>query len=161
MELEADKFWHDSIAHYEQPQVKEACLWLQNEKQLNVNLLLLICWLAERNIELTPDQIKVLLDASQEWHDQNIAMVRQLRNATKAASWMDAERREQLQQKLLESELTMERIEQQIMLEQVKGLSPTPKSPANPEQSFWNYLLLKNIPLDEEIQAQFGQLLTA
>ncbi|RCU43782.1 MULTISPECIES: TIGR02444 family protein [Corallincola] len=159
MELEADSFWQASYSHYQQPDVKDACLWLQDEKGLNVNLLLLICWAAEQGIELTPVEIDTMLTAAAEWHEQNIAMIRQLRRATEAATWMDDDKREQLKQKLLDSELTMERIEQQILVEQLKRLAPAQRNNARAEQSFWNYLLHLNIPLDEEIQAKFGQLL--
>ena len=159
MVLEAEQFWQDSNAEYQREGVKAACLWLQNEKGLNVNLLLLICWIAKQGVELSPNELEEILAAIANWHDQNISLIRQLRKATEAATWMDTTRKEQLKQKLLDSEITMERIEQQLMIEQLNRLPLKTKPNASAEQSFCNYLLLKHLALDEEIQAKFGQLL--
>src|SRR5260221_9331531 len=46
LEAVADEFWAFSLDLYAHPDVAAACLRLQDEQGLDVNLLLLCCWLA-------------------------------------------------------------------------------------------------------------------
>jgi uncharacterized protein (TIGR02444 family) len=49
----ADEFWTFSLALYARPGVADACLRLQDTHALDVNLLLLCCWLARRGCRLS------------------------------------------------------------------------------------------------------------
>ena len=49
----ADEFWAFSLELYARPGVAEACLRLQDAHGLDVNLLLLCCWLARRGCRLS------------------------------------------------------------------------------------------------------------
>lgn len=73
-------FWNYSIALYGNPEVEHACLALQNRHGLNVNLLLLACWLADQGIELdeaTHLQAEAAVSAWQEKVVQPLRAVRQ------------------------------------------------------------------------------------
>lgn len=49
----AEEFWAFSLALYARPDVAAACLRLQDAHALDVNLLLLCCWLARRGCRLS------------------------------------------------------------------------------------------------------------
>ena len=51
--LTPEIFWQFSLHYYEQGEVKEACLALQNQFNGNVNLLLLLVWMDENRLGLT------------------------------------------------------------------------------------------------------------
>ncbi|MGF1765084.1 TIGR02444 family protein [Aliivibrio kagoshimensis] len=52
MTLLAEDFWRFSLQHYSKPEVKEACLLLQNHYQGNVNLALLLAWLDNQSLTI-------------------------------------------------------------------------------------------------------------
>lgn len=149
---QAEIFWCEASMHFEQEQVKDACLTLQDSHGLNINLLLLAWWLAGQGYELQPEQFRVLDDAVRNWHDQQLRTIRQLRNAAKNATWLDDEHRQNLYQKLLDSELAMEKIEQRMLLEKLAALHANKRSEASARQSLWNYLLYAGVGFSSESQ---------
>jgi uncharacterized protein (TIGR02444 family) len=155
---DAECFWMEAAMHYEQPAVKAACLSLQQEHGLNINLLLLSWWLAERNIALLPAQFKTLINTTRLWHEQQLGAVRQLRNAASQAYWLDDDRRQALAQKLLDSELLMERIEQRMLLDQLANIAPQPQSDASALQNLWNYLFVAGVPYLDDLNAPLAAI---
>ena len=147
---DAECFWMEAAMHYEQPAVKAACLSLQQNHGLNVNLLLLGWWLAQRNIELLPAQFKTLDDTARPWHGEQLGVIRQLRNAASQAHWLEESQRQALAQKLLDSELMRERIEQRMLLERLASLATTTRSDASALQNLWNYLLVAGVPYSDD-----------
>ncbi|MFS1701631.1 TIGR02444 family protein [Alteromonas sp. AMM-1] len=55
MTLTPEAFWQYSVNHYGKPGVAEACLILQDNFGINVNLLLLYSWCIAHNITLTAE----------------------------------------------------------------------------------------------------------
>lgn len=72
-------FWDYSLAFYRRPGVEGACLDLQRRHGLNVNLLLLTLWLADRGIELDQATLSRAEKAVGTWHAEVIGPVRALR----------------------------------------------------------------------------------
>ena len=147
---DAECFWTEAATHYAQPAVKKACLSLQQNHGLNINLLLLGWWLAQRNIELLPEQFKLLDAAAHPWHEQQLKVIRQLRSAASQTHWLEESQRQALTQKLLDSELLMEQIEQRMLIERLASLTPQTRTCASAQQNLWNYLLIAGVPYNNE-----------
>ncbi|WP_047047580.1 TIGR02444 family protein [Vibrio mexicanus] len=56
--LTLERLWQFSLQYYSVREVKDACLYIQNQYHGNVNLLLLLKWLDEQQVSF----------ADQEWH---------------------------------------------------------------------------------------------
>jgi uncharacterized protein (TIGR02444 family) len=128
----ASPFWTFSLDLYSQPKVEAACLALQDEHGLDVNLVLLAAWLAStgRAVEAaSASHLRQLADGYQAAVMQPLrqarrALKRQAANPRLAA--LLAERR----RALLAVELDLERVEQ-LMLEPLAAVSPdAPPQPA-------------------------------
>lgn len=62
-ELTPELFWQHSLQHYAQPGVADACLALQDNYQVNVNLLLFYHWCCTVNQPIPPVLRKALNEA--------------------------------------------------------------------------------------------------
>ncbi len=54
MMLTPEDFWQFSVSRYGKPGVADACLTLQDQFGINVNLILLYCWCIEHDHQPTP-----------------------------------------------------------------------------------------------------------
>ncbi len=149
---DAEVFWCEAGMHYQQEAVKAACLTLQDGHGLNVNLLLLAWWLANHDYELQPEQFRLLDETVRHWHEQQLGTIRQLKSTAQNAHWLEEEHRQNLYQKLLDSELAMERIEQRMLLEKLAGMKLSKRQGASARQSLWNYLLYGGVSYSSENQ---------
>jgi uncharacterized protein (TIGR02444 family) len=103
-------FWDYSIALYGQPGVKKACLALQDEAGIDVNLLLFLCWVAKSaRGRLTRAEIQSAMAAVAVWRVQVLLPLRRVRQRLRSAPDSDDA---QLRQELLKVELAAERLEQ-------------------------------------------------
>lgn len=71
-----EAFWNWSCERYARPGVAEACLSLQDRHGVQVNLMLLGCWLAERGRAVTAEQAGAIVERATAWQ---VAVVRPLR----------------------------------------------------------------------------------
>jgi uncharacterized protein (TIGR02444 family) len=107
-------FWRFSLAFYADPEVKDACLALQDRHGLDVNLLLLAAWAARSRRLIAAADAHRLRTLSADYQQRVMRPVRQARralDATGAEAWLAplvAERR----RALLAVELGLERLEQ-------------------------------------------------
>jgi uncharacterized protein (TIGR02444 family) len=77
----ADPFWDFSVDLYGRPGVADACLFLQDQYGLNVNLTLLCVWCGARGPgKLTADQVEAAMNRTRDWQS---AVVRPLRTIRK------------------------------------------------------------------------------
>ncbi|MBB4211610.1 uncharacterized protein (TIGR02444 family) [Rhodothalassium salexigens DSM 2132] len=84
----AAAFWAFSLALYGRPGVAELCLTLQDEAGVDVNPLLLCCWLgAERGVRLGDRALADLLAATEAWRREVVIPVRTARR--RARDWRD------------------------------------------------------------------------
>jgi uncharacterized protein (TIGR02444 family) len=103
----ANPFWTFSLALYRQPGIDRACLALQDEHNLDVNLLLYACFAASRG-EVLEDHAVAGLDAAvSAWRE---AVLRPLRDLRRLAGDQFGE--QGVRQSLLEAELAAERAQQ-------------------------------------------------
>lgn len=118
--LNADAFWQFSLTLY--PQVKAICLNWQDELGANVNLLLLLCYLEQRQLSLNPAQIAQLSAKLQQFSTQFTQPLRTLRR--QHCDTLSTEQQQQLKQTLLAAELALEQLEQQLLLQHCEVPAP-------------------------------------
>ncbi len=77
-------FWIFSVAVYGRPGVREACLRLQDEAGLDVNVLLYCLWRAAHGADLEAGELAARLAALEPWMAAAVRPLRRLRRALKA-----------------------------------------------------------------------------
>ena len=86
-------FWRFSISVYQNKEVKNACLALQNNHQANVNLLLLCCWLACAVEEVSEKELQQACQTVESWHKNVTEVLRNTRHWVKShgnkEKWLD------------------------------------------------------------------------
>lgn len=120
--ISADELWQFSLALY--PRVKSACLSLQDEFGANVNLLLLLCLLQQRQLSLTNTQLQQLSAILQRFSTQFTQPLRALRKQS-GSDLLSTAQQQQLKQSLLQSELELEKLEQQLLVQYCPPLANT------------------------------------
>ncbi len=76
-------FWRFSLRFYARSSVASACLVLQDEAGVDVNLLLFLLFLAEHGRRVSEDQIAQIDEGVRAWRDQVVKPLRQLRRTLK------------------------------------------------------------------------------
>lgn len=84
MPRDESPFWRFSLRFYARTKVSAACLVLQDEADVDVNLLLFLLFLAEHQRQVTADDVAALDCAVLVWRDQVVKPLRALRRALKA-----------------------------------------------------------------------------
>jgi uncharacterized protein (TIGR02444 family) len=79
MSNSSQNFWEFSVQLYSSPEVSAACLDLQNQHGIDVNLLLLCCWCGARGAELSETSLSQSIAYSRKWAEQVIKPLRQTR----------------------------------------------------------------------------------
>ena len=116
-------FWNFSIAIYGRPGVRDACLRLQDEAGLDVNVLLYCLWRAACGRDLEAEDLRARLAALAPWMAAAVKPLRTLRRALKAADGLPSDAAE-LARQLSALELEAERTAQDLIL------SAVPEPPA-------------------------------
>ncbi|KKO44622.1 hypothetical protein WG68_15120 [Arsukibacterium ikkense] len=114
------QLWQFSLALY--PKVQQLCLDWQDSFGLNVNLLLLLCYLEQQQCSLNGQQLEQLAAKLVSFSRQFTQPLRQLRRHSSNAS-LPAAQQQQLMQTLLQAELSLEQLEQQLLLESCPPLT--------------------------------------
>ena len=105
---EGNPFWDFSLALYGSPGVAEACLGLQDDAGLDVNLVLYACYLANQGLALNPAQAAAVDQCCSDWRDTVVQPVRALRRELKETAGHVSEL-------LLAAELAGERQQQNMI----------------------------------------------
>jgi uncharacterized protein (TIGR02444 family) len=118
----AEPFWTFSLEVYARNGVEAACLELQERHQLDVNLLLLCCWLGTRGIRLGEAEVAGVRQQVGDWRARVILPLRTVRRHLKdlgtspsrsIAPLVDQVR--SLRRRLQAAELDAERVEQAVL----------------------------------------------
>jgi uncharacterized protein (TIGR02444 family) len=129
---DADAFWNFSLRVYRAPGVKDACLRLQDEAGLDVNVLLYCLWRGARGVRLDPSELKRRLAALEPWATQAIAPLRALRRTLRAPAFgLPTEPARDLGARLLALELDAERTAQRLLVE----AAPEPAAELPPDDA--------------------------
>jgi uncharacterized protein (TIGR02444 family) len=109
----AQEFWAFSLDLYARPGVAGACLRLQDAHALDVNLLLLCCWLARRGCRLTAADLAAAEARAAPLRARVLEPLRAVRRALKT---MPAAGAAELYARVKEVELAAEREEQRAIV---------------------------------------------
>jgi uncharacterized protein (TIGR02444 family) len=123
----AQAFWDFSGAFYREPGVQNACLALQDDYGLDVNLLLYACWLGlSEGVALTEAERGAALARAKDWKDTVLLPLRGARRAVKAAQLAGAgeDLSADLYEALKQAELKAERIAQNFMVKHAPQARP-------------------------------------
>lgn len=113
MNLHSHEFWQFSLEVYARSGVQSCCLTLQDDWLLNVNILLLCCYLEEKRLACSIKQFEQLTQSISET-DQALKVHRKKRRAAK-------DQDKSLYQQLLKVELDLEKQQQTQLIEKVNG----------------------------------------
>lgn len=126
---EPSDFWDFSVRTYSQPGVADACLALQDQHGLDVNLLLYCCWVGASRGTIREANLKSVIEFSATWSANVVRPLREVR------SWMKTTGRQskyipsadcmEVRADVKAAELAAERL-QQIGLESLSEPAPQP-----------------------------------
>jgi uncharacterized protein (TIGR02444 family) len=109
-------FWRFSLGFYRQPAVADACIALQEEAGVDVNLLLFLLWQATLGRELSPTEVTDLERRIGSWREMTVVPLRNLRRALKSPpALVAAPTAEAFRTRIKAVELEAERLQQEAM----------------------------------------------
>jgi uncharacterized protein (TIGR02444 family) len=126
-------FWRFSLKFYRQAGVSEACIALQDNCGIDVNLLLFLLWLASDDRQLSSDEVQMLDDNVRDWRNLTIVPIRDTRRKLKGVETLVAPaKQEAFRTKVKAIELEAERLQQEALYEFTKsGPLGTPAAASN------------------------------
>jgi uncharacterized protein (TIGR02444 family) len=163
-------FWDYAVLLYGRPGVEEACLELQIRHGLDVNLVLLCCWLATRGVAANEPTVQRIVADAQSWQAAFVRPLRALRRQLKAelanlrpgsipARW--PELTSGLRERVLALEIDGERLEQLLLAALVSDLATTAapgvaRASAN-LRCYWPFMALDRPALAALLTAAFPE----
>ena len=111
-------FWRFSLRFYRQPAVADACIRLQEEAGVDVNLLLFLLWHATHRRTLSAAEVAELEQRIGAWRDMTVIPLRDVRRALKSPPALVAPATAELFRTRIKAvELEAERLQQEAMYE--------------------------------------------
>jgi uncharacterized protein (TIGR02444 family) len=115
-------FWRFSLQFYRLPGVAEACIKLQEESGVDVNLLLFLLWHAARQRVLSRAEVEGLEHKIAAWRNLTVIPLRAVRRALKTPPGLvDAGTAEAFRTRIKAVELEAERLQQEAMYALVRA----------------------------------------
>jgi uncharacterized protein (TIGR02444 family) len=163
-------FWDYALELYRREGVESACLELQGRHGLDVNFILLCCWLGSRGIEADQAWLSDAIAAIERWQAEAIRPLRVVRNRLKAeladppaggigARW--PAHTAGLRRRVLAAELDSERLEQLLLAERAAGLPATAVPGIGPASRnlcrYWRFAALDRPAIETLLRAAFPQ----
>ncbi len=109
-------FWRFSLEFYRLPKVADACIALQEEAGVDVNLLLFLLWQARQRRRLSTADVAALEAKIAPWRDATVIPLRSVRRALKSPpSLVEAMTAEAFRNRIKGVELEAERLQQEAM----------------------------------------------
>jgi uncharacterized protein (TIGR02444 family) len=125
-------FWRFSLGFYRQPGVADACIALQEDAGVDVNLLLFLLWQGTLRRELSPADIADLERRIGAWREMTVVPLRNVRRALKSPpALLAAPAAEAFRTRIKAVELEAERLQQEAMFA-LAGSSPLGRQAASP-----------------------------
>src|ERR1041385_3251276 len=115
-------FWRFSIKFYAVPGVAQACIELQDQAGVDVNVLFFLLWNAKEGRALNAADVTHVEEAIRPWREMTVVPIRNVRRALKAPpSVMTPEMAEGFRTRIKAVELEAERLQQEALF----GLAQT------------------------------------
>jgi uncharacterized protein (TIGR02444 family) len=157
-------FWDFSLRVYGVPGVAPACLALQERHGIDVNVLLLCCWLGHsRAAAPTRADIARLVDAVADWHRDVVRPLRAVRRRLKVPGpQISHDLAAALRTEVKRIELDAEHIEQLALAAALPpGAAPSAPDAGHAVLALGFYLEILRVSLDETDRAHLSALLAA
>ncbi|HXF87537.1 MAG TPA: TIGR02444 family protein [Xanthobacteraceae bacterium] len=114
-------FWQFSIKFYAVPGVAPACIRLQDEAGVDVNVLFFLLWNASQGRSLSEAEVQQADHAVAPWRSITVIPLREIRRTLKTAqSIVDRDAAESFRNRIKQAELEAERLEQEALFTLVK-----------------------------------------
>jgi uncharacterized protein (TIGR02444 family) len=124
---QSSPFWTFSLGYYRGAGVSEACLELQDNCGVDVNVVLFLLWMASQQRQVDADAVKRLADKVRPWQADVIGPIRTLRRRLKGdAPLLDKGSAELFRTKIKAVELESERLQQEAMYALASGIASEP-----------------------------------
>ena len=124
-------FWRFSVKFYAEPGVAQACIELQDQAGVDVNLLFFLLWHATQNRALRHDEVARLDREIGAWRDMAVVPLRDVRRALKTPPpVMAPQQAEDFRTRIKAVELEAERLQQEAMYAQAAQLGQAAPSKA-------------------------------
>lgn len=124
-------FWTFSLGYYRGAGVSEACLELQDNCGVDVNVVLFLLWMASQRRRLPADEVKGLAERVRPWQVDVIGPIRALRRRLKTdPPLVDKGSAELFRTRVKAVELEAERLQQEAMYALAAGLRSEPANSA-------------------------------
>ena len=121
---QTNPFWTFSLGYYRGAGVSEACLELQDNCGVDVNVVLFLLWQATQRRQLGAVQVKALAEKVGPWQIDVIGPIRGLRRMLKGnAPLLDKGSAELFRTKIKAIELEAERLQQEAMCAMATGMT--------------------------------------
>jgi len=169
-------FWDYSLGIYRKPGVADACIALQDEFGLDVNMLLACLWFsAEGPGRLDSDQIRECVGRTRDWQDKVVKPLRTVRRYSKEQpAELPESLRDEFRPRLQAVELDAEHVEQLLIAgvlqpiidgrdaESLSAGSRTKRNPgADAAQNLLAYLALLGVALEQRITERLRLIVLA
>jgi len=131
-------FWRFSVKFYGMPGVAPACIELQDQAKVDVNVLFFLLWNATRSRALNADEVAKVEAAIGPWREMAVVPIRNVRRALKVPpAVMTPEAAEGFRTRIKAVELEAERLQQEALYElaQSSRLGQPAASPAKAAQT--------------------------
>lgn len=111
-------FWRFSLQFYRLPEVADACIALQEEAGVDVNLLLFLLWQATRRRKLSAGDVAAIEGKIGGWREATVVPLRAVRRILKSPLGLVApQSAEAFRNRIKAAELEAERLQQEAMYE--------------------------------------------
>ncbi|MBX9773463.1 MAG: TIGR02444 family protein [Xanthobacteraceae bacterium] len=125
-------FWRFSLQFYRLPKVADACIALQEEAGVDVNLLLFLLWHARQRRRLAKADVTALEAKIAPWRDATVIPLRSVRRALKSPpALVEPATAEAFRNRIKAVELEAERLQQEAMY----VLAPLGVAGGNPDEA--------------------------
>jgi len=115
-EAKTTPFWRFSLQFYRLAGVSSACIALQDEYAVDVNLLLFLLWRAGDGRLLSTDEVRALDDKVRDWRNLTVVPIRTIRRKLRSArTLIDSGEQEVFRTRIKAIELEAERLQQQAL----------------------------------------------
>jgi len=109
-------FWRFSLAFYRLPKVADACIALQEEAGVDVNLLLYLLWQARQGLRLSTADVAAIEKKIAPWRNATVIPLRQVRRALRSPpALVEGATAEAFRNRIKAVELEAERLQQEAM----------------------------------------------
>jgi uncharacterized protein (TIGR02444 family) len=119
-------FWRFSLGFYRQPGVADACIALQDECGVDVNVLMFFLWFATQLKEVSPEHARAVWEQAALWRDHVVAPLRGVRRKLKEGVPLVArDTAEFFRTRIKAVELESERLEQEALFAMIPSIKTT------------------------------------